>query len=97
MGYMTAWDQFYMIALNSRIEASDPLINVMLNCKIGDLEIHIFTLNLEMGALEPYIFTLNLNKWAPDLYIFSENMEMGAPEPCTSFYVKLGKWGPWAI
>ena len=30
-----------MIALNSRIEASDPHINVMLNCKIGDLEIHI--------------------------------------------------------
>ena len=39
-----------MIALNSRIEASDPHINVMLNCKIGDLEIHIFTLNLEMGG-----------------------------------------------
>ena len=49
-----------MIALNSRIEASDPHINVMLNCKIGDLEIHIFTLNLENGAPELYIFTLNL-------------------------------------
>ena len=46
--------------IKSRIEASDPHINVMLNCKIGDLEIHIFTLNLEMGAPEPYILTLNL-------------------------------------
>ena len=38
-----------MIALNSRIEASDPHINVMLNCKIGDLEIHIFGNDLTLG------------------------------------------------
>ena len=83
-----------MIALNSRIEASNPHINVMLNCKIGDLEIHIFTLdwengasklytftlNLEMGALaEPYIFMLNLKKGAPDLYIFFAKHGNGGP------------------
>ena len=45
-----------MIALNSRIEASGLHINVMLNCKIGDLEIHIFMLSLEIGAPELYIF-----------------------------------------
>ena len=59
-----------MIALNSRIEASDPHINVMLNCKIGDLEIHIFTLNLENGAPELYIFTLNLEMGAPQRIYF---------------------------
>ena len=64
-----------MIALNSRIEASDPHINVMLNCKIGDLEIHIFTLNLENGAPELYIFTLNLEMGAPEPYILTLNLK----------------------
>ena len=64
-----------MIALNSRIEASDPHINVMLNCKIGDLEIHIFTLNLENGAPELYIFTLNLEMEAPEPYILTLNLK----------------------
>ena len=48
-----------LIALNSRIEASGPHINDMLNCKIGDPEIHIFMLiylNLEIGAPKLYIF-----------------------------------------
>ena len=45
-----------MFALNSRIEALGPHINVMLNFKIGDTEIYIFMLNLEIGAPELYIF-----------------------------------------
>ena len=44
-----------MFALNSRIEASGPHINVVLNLKNGASEQYIFTLNLEMGAPEPYI------------------------------------------
>ena len=66
-----------MIALNSRIEASDPHINVMLNCKIGDLEIHIFTLNLEIGVPKLNIFRLNLEIWAPELYIFTLTWKWG--------------------
>ena len=49
-----------MFALNSRSETSGPHINVMLNCKIGDPEIHIFMLSLEIRVPELYIFTLNL-------------------------------------
>ena len=45
-----------MFALNSRIEASCPHINVMLNCKIGDPEVDIFMLNFETGDPELYIF-----------------------------------------
>ena len=52
-GYMT---EIQLFALNSRIETSGPHINVILNCKIGDPEIHIFILNLEIGAPEPYNF-----------------------------------------
>ena len=74
MGYMTAYE-IWMIALNSRIEASDSHINVMLNCKIGDLEINIFTLNLENGAPELYIFTLNLEMGAPEPYILTLNLK----------------------
>ena len=51
-----------MIALNSRGEASGPHINVMLSCKIGDPEIHIFTLNLEIRAPELYILYAKLGK-----------------------------------
>ena len=48
--------EIQLFALNSRIETSGPHINVILNCKIGDPEIHIFILNLEIGATEPYHF-----------------------------------------
>ena len=74
-----------MIALNCRIEASDPHINVMLNCKLGDLEIHIFTLNWENMAPELYIFTLNLEMGAPQPYIFYTQFEKNGPLIYTFF------------
>ena len=67
-----------MIALNSSIEASDPHINVMLNCKIGDLKIHIFALNLENGAPELYVFTLTW-KWGPLSHYFNAKFEQMGP------------------
>ena len=68
-----------MFALNYRIDdRSGPHINVMLNCKIGNPEIHMFMINLEIGSLNYIYFRLN---WATELYIFMLNLEMGAPEP----------------
>ena len=82
-----------MIAVNSRIEASDPHINVMLNCKIGDLEIHIFTLNWENEAPDLYIFTLNLEMGTPESHIFTLNLKKGTPDLYT-FSLNTWKCGP---
>ena len=82
-----------MIALNSRIEASDPHINAMLNCKFRDLEIQIFTLNLEIGVPKLYIFRLNLEISAPGLYIFTLTWKWG---PLDNYFhaINLDNLGP---
>ena len=51
----------------------------MLNCKIGDPEVHIYSKLRNWGELANYIFFRQNS--APELYIFTLNLEMGAPEP----------------
>ena len=66
-----------MFALNSRIEASGPHINDMLNY-IYIYKIHIIMLNLEIEAPELHIFfRLNLEIWALELYIFTLTWKWG--------------------
>ena len=78
-----------MFALNSMTEASGPHINVMLNCNIGDPDIHTFTLNLEFVGPELYIFRLNLEIWAPELCIFTLTWKSG---PMIEQCIFMLKW-----